>query len=56
MSRMMASSCTFAAPISSVCAASFSCVIGHGDHSSVPTRKYGGGTGGRVNNSVDGLM
>jgi hypothetical protein len=56
MSRMMASSCALAALISSVCAANFGRIIGHGDHLSVPTRRYGGGTSGEVNSSVDGLM
>lgn len=46
---------TRAATISSVRADNFGRIIGQGDHSSVPTRKHGMGTGGTVNNSADGL-
>jgi hypothetical protein len=41
--------------ISSVCADNLGRVIGQGDHSSVPTRKHGLGTGGTLSNSVEGL-
>lgn len=42
--------------ISSVCAGKVGRVSGQGDHTSLPTRKDGVGTGGAVNISGDGLV
>jgi hypothetical protein len=51
----MTSSRARATMISSVYAGNFGLIIGQGDHSSVPTRKHGVGTGGTVNDRADGL-